>query len=298
MCWQLRKKQRAVNMSEIPTEQTMLRFDQLLEVMKMKVGGNSSIKHEADIVRDYYRDRATLGVEEAIRRWDPRFDEFYQARITLERVTASASALSGTSGLKGLLKDILAGSVTQDFRLSSAKDKLYELEMAATLRLAGFAVELREPDIVASGNGLGKPLAIACKYPFSRQQVHDHISKGYRQITRENLDGVVSIGLDLLVAKDLGLGARLDFRRGGKPAHEIMADRLDMELHNLQVERKRDYPSERQLDGLMLTLSFSGIDGDPPELTTLYSIALGCLPGNPLKADLEIAKAAIEAIGR
>jgi hypothetical protein len=283
-------------MSDIPTEQTMLRFDRLLEDMKMKVGDNSPIKQEADIVRDYYRDRATLGVEEAINKWNPRFNEFYQARITLERVTAAAEALRGLPGLKGLLKDILAGSVTQDFKLSSAKDKLYELEMAATLRLAGFSVELREPDIVASGNGLSKPLAIACKYPFSRQQVHDHISKGYRQITRENLDGVVSIGFDLLVAKDLRLGPRLDFRRGGKPAHEIMANRLDMEIHDLQVERKRDYPSERQLDGLILTLSFSGMHGDPLELTALNSIALGCLPGNPLKSDLEIVTAAIEAI--
>lgn len=282
-------------MSDIPTVQTMLRFDQLLTATKMKVGDNSPIKQEADIVRDYYRDRAALGVDEAIRKWDPHFDEFYQARITLERVTAAVSALSGTRGLKALLNDILEGSVTQDFKRSSSKDKLYELEMAATLRLAGFSVELREPDIVASRNGLSKPLAIACKYPFSRQQVHDHISKGYRQITRENLDGVVSIGLDLLVAKDLGLGPRLDFRRSGKPAHEIMADRLDMELHNLQAERK-DYPEERELDGLMLTLAYSGIDGNPPELTTLYSIALGCRSGNPLKADLEIVKAAIEAI--
>ncbi len=97
--------------------------------------------------------------------------------------------------------------------------------MAATLKLAGFSVELREPDVVASGNGLSNPLAIACKYPFSRQQVHEHISKGYRQITRENMDGVVSIGLDLMVAKDLGLGTRLDFRRGRKPAFEIMEKR-------------------------------------------------------------------------
>lgn len=197
-------------------------------------------------------------------------------------------SLNGVSGLKGLLNDVLADSVTQDYQLSSAKDKLYELEMAATLRLAGFSVELREPDVVASGNGLSKPLAIACKYPFSRQQVHDHISKGYRQITRQNLDGVVSIGLDLLVAKDLGLGPRLDFRRGGKSPFKIMENRLDKEIHDLQVERPRDYPCERKLDGLMLTLSYSGIDGDPPELRTLNSIALGCLPGNPLKADLEI----------
>jgi len=283
-------------MSGIPTEQTMFRFDHLLKEMKLTVGDNSSIKQEADIVRDYYRDRATLGVEEAIRKWDPPFDEFYQARITLERVTAAAHALSGLPGIKKLLKDILSGSITQDFRSSSAKDKPYELELAATLRLAGFSVALREPDIVASGNGLSKALAIACKYPSSRQQIHEHISNGYRQITRQNLDGVVSIGLELMVAKDMGLRGKLDFRRGNTPPLVIMENRLTTELHNLQVERERDYPCERKLDGLMLTLSCTGIHGDPPTLANLNSIALGCRPENPLSADLLIVKQKIEAI--
>jgi hypothetical protein len=191
-------------MSDIPTEQTLIGFDALLKAMKLRVGDNSPIRHEASIVRDYYRDRAALGIDEAVKKWDPRFDKFYDARIVLERVTAGATALSGVPALKRLLREVLVGSLTQDFQPSSSKGKLCELELAATLKLAGFTVELREPDIVASGNGLSKPLAIACKYPSSRQQVHEHISKGYRQITRQNLDGVVSIGLELMVAKELG----------------------------------------------------------------------------------------------
>jgi len=89
--------------------------------------------------------------------------------------------------------------------------------------------------------------------PSSRQQVHEHISKGYRQITRQNLDGVVCIGLELMVAKELEVPERLDFRRGYTPPFVIMENRLNTELHNLQAERERDYPCERKLDGLMLT---------------------------------------------
>jgi hypothetical protein len=287
---------RTFTMSDIPTEQTMLRFDHLLKDMKLEVGDNSSIKREAAIVRAYYQDRATVGVEEAIRKWNPRYDEFYGARITLERITAAATALKGVPRLRKLLEDVLVGSLAHDFQPSPSKDKFYELELAATLRLAGFSVALREPDVVASGNGLTKPLAIACKYPSSRQQVHDHISCGYHQITKQNLDGVVSIGLELMVAKELKLPAKLDFRRANTPALVIMERRLDTELRKLQTEREKDYPEERKLDGLMLTLSFSGIDGDPPMLANLNSIALGCRPGNPLMADLTIIKQKIEAI--
>jgi hypothetical protein len=284
-------------MSEIPTEETLLKFDALLDRMGLSVGINSPIKQEADIVRDYYRDRKQLGIEEAIKKWNPRYDEFYSARITLERVVASATALEGVPRMKTLLCEVLDGSLTQDFQPTPSKDKFYELELAASLKLAGFAVELREPDIVASGNGMANPLAIACKYPSSRAQVHvQHISKGYRQITKQDLDGVVAIGLDLLVAKELNLPPKLDFRKGHTPPFVIIERRLETELRRLERERDEDYPSERKLDGMMLTLSFVGTDGDPPTLANLTGIALACRRGNPLRPDLEIVKRKIEGI--
>jgi hypothetical protein len=281
--------------SEIPTEETLTRFDALLKRMNLRVEVNTPIKREADMVRDYYRDRETLGVDEAVKKWDPRFNDFYSARITLQRVVAAATALDGIPRLRGLLQEVLQGALTQDFEPSQSKDKFYELELAASLKSAGFSVALREPDIVASGNGLANPLAIACKYPSSRQQIHNHISCGYAQITRQDLDGVVAIGLDLLVARELMLPNRLDFRRGNTPPFLIMENRLEIERRKLEVERERDYPSERPLDGMMLTLSLVGIYDDPPTLTHLNSVALGCRPGNPLRVDLEIVKRKIEA---
>jgi hypothetical protein len=46
----------------------------------------------------------------------------------------------------------------------------------------------------------------------------------------------------------------------------------------------------------MLTLSFVGTYGEPPALTNLNSIAIGCRPGNQLMADLMIVKQKIESI--
>jgi hypothetical protein len=89
----------------------------------------------------------------------------------------------------------------------------------------------------------------------------------------------------------------LTFRRGKTPAEETLANRLFAEISRLEAERKRDYPAERPLDGLIATLTVIGIDGDPPAIDALNSIALGCLPGNPLKDDVEIVKERIEAIG-
>lgn len=277
-------------------QQTLLKFDRFLHDSALHLGDDSPLKYEADLIREAYHDLATLSDEEGQPKWGHRSAEFLLARISLERFMAASTALAGTPGATKLLKDVIAGSITQDFERSSAKDKLYELELAAPLKRAGFVVELREPDIVASGNGLSKPLAIACKYPSSRQQIHEHISKGYRQISKQNLDGVVAIGFDLIIGTEQGLHGILDFGRGSLPPEEILDRHLVKEIVTLERERREDYPSERPLDGLIITAAIAAKDNDSASLTFSNVLRLCCLPGNPLKADLEIVKQKIDAI--
>ncbi len=283
-------------MADIPALRTLARFDQLMREMNLRFADGSPLKREADLIREVYNDLASLSDVQGQPNWGHRIPEFVLARITLERFVAATDTLKGIPGLRRILNEVLAGSISQDFQPSRAKDKLYELEFAATLKLAGFQVELREPDIVASGNGLSKPLAIACKYPSSRQQLHANVSKGYKQITGQNLDGAVAIGLDLIVGRDAGLHGLLDLRRGTIPAEEIMERRLSDEVRKLETERKRDYPSERPLDGLIMTLAIAGMYEEPATLGFLNSFMLRCLTGNPLAADLEIVKQRIEAL--
>jgi hypothetical protein len=118
-------------MSEIPTEETLLKFDALLDRMGLRVGGNSPINQEADIVHDYYRDRKILGIEEAVKKWNPRYDEFYSSRLTLERVVAAATALEGVPRLRTLLGEVLEGSLAQDFQPSPSK--LYFPQFASVI---------------------------------------------------------------------------------------------------------------------------------------------------------------------
>jgi hypothetical protein len=292
----LNMRHEQIAIADNPTVKTLNRFDQIAREMSLKMGNGCRLREGAECIRAYYNDRELLGPMLADANWRPRFLEFAQARIALDRFVNAVETLRGLTGLKRILNDVLNASITQDFEPSSAKDKLYELELAATLKIAGFHVELREPDIVASGNGLSRPLAIACKFPSSRYQIHEHISNGYRQITKQNLDGAVAIGIDLIIGKEQRLHGVLDFGIGNLPPEEILDRRLVKEILTLEKDRKTDYPSERPLDGLIMTAAIVAKDRDSPALTFLNIIRLGCLPGNPLGADLAIVKENIEAI--
>jgi len=283
-------------MQDIPTLQVLSRFDRLIEEMGLKMGEGCALKQQAELIREYYYDRKLLGPNHANAKWQPRFLEFAQARIALQRFVEAVGTLQGVLGLSGVLRKVLTGSTSQDLRPSQAKDALYELELAATFRLAGFYVELREPDIVASGNGLRKPLALACKFPSSHQQLHEHLSKGYRQITGQNMDGAVAIGLDLIFGIAAEFEGVPEFSRGGVPALEAQRQFLEKEMHDLIATRARLYPAERPVDGLLMTVTTVGTNASAPTLDRLETIVCWCQPANPLAADLEIVKQRIEAL--
>jgi hypothetical protein len=137
---------------------------------------------------------------------------------------------------------------------------------------------------------------MACKYPSSRKQLHEHLSKGYRQISGQGLDGVVAIGLDLIVGKEADLGTFLDFNQGSRNPMQILQDHLTSEVATLLEERTRDYPSERPLDGLMLTLTPGGMIGKPARLVVLNAVSLQCDSKNPKFADLGVVKNRLETL--
>jgi hypothetical protein len=266
-------------------------FDRLLTDMKLSVKDDSPLKTYLDTTREFLADQGTLGEDALFAKWNPRFKEFYQAQFVVGRLAEAANELKGLPRLKETLKKVIAGSTVQDFQPDQAKDFLYELELAADLKRAGFTVALREPDIVIEGNGLSGPLAIAGKYPSSRQQLHAHISKGYQQIAGQGLDGVVSIGLDLIVfGKEAGLGAFIDFNQGSRDPMVVLQDHLSTEVDTLVRERARVYPSERPIDGLMLTLTPGGVYGKPAQMIVLCAAALRCNPNNPKFADLGLVR--------
>jgi hypothetical protein len=143
---------------------------------------------------------------------------------------------------------------------------------------------------------LSRPLGIACKYPESRQRLEDNLTRGYEQLETHCPYGVVCLGLDFLIAKDEGLQGWIDFRRGCRSALEIQFHRLVDEIRELEAERDRDYVGRHKLDGLMMTVSIAGLNGERPGLERFESIAVGCLDGNPMYADLGVITRGINGI--
>ncbi len=237
-------------------------FDELIRHLKLKVASNAPLKQQADLVREMYSDPAE-GSESWKDKWRPRIQETKQARIAVERFVKAVGTVKTLPGVPKILKTVLAGSITQDFQPTPAKDFFYELEVAASLVDAGFDVQLVEPDIVVRGNGLSRPVALACKYPSSRDRLHIHVSKGYKQILDHNFEGAVCLGLDLIVGKEENLSGILDFRRTKRSAPEIQFYRLADEVLSLMVSLKRDYPDELPWNGLIMTLFIAGTTGHP-----------------------------------
>ncbi len=75
-------------------EQTLLRFDQLFHELGLRLADDSPLKCQADLIREAYRDRATLNDEEGQRKWGHRIPDFVLARISLERFVAATKALA------------------------------------------------------------------------------------------------------------------------------------------------------------------------------------------------------------
>jgi hypothetical protein len=279
--------------------ETTDRFHQLLGDLKLKVGADCPLKSQADCIAEYYQNRDNLAPSALEAKWKPRVDEFRHARIALEKFVNSVEALKGSPGITKVARDVITGDITQDFQRSSAKDKLHEIEIGATMRVAGFDVELVEPpDLIISGNGLSQRIGIACKYPSSRQQFNYHISKAYKQVEKSGLKGFVAIGFDLLVAKDKKIPGIPNFDRGPMQSMDLQYVWLEQEMRKLITEHKRDYPSERQIDCLMISVAFVGQHGSEPTLDREESSMYYCASGHPLSRDVEIIRQRIEAIPR
>lgn len=265
-------------------EQQLSEFDALLATLKLTIFDASPVSSYLATTREFLADHKKLGDDAIAKKWDPRFKEFYDGQIVTKRLTAAALSLQGQAPLRGRLNTVLGGDLGPNFEPDHAKDIFYELELAADFANAGFTITLREPDIAISGCGLTAQYGIACKYPSSAKQIHSHLSKGYSQLTKQNLSGFVAIGFDLLVFKDFANFT--DFRQSVRHPLDVMQSAVDSAMTNLIEDRAEKYPSEDPIDGALFTLRASGIYGDPAQLTTVTAITMQCDSDNPMFSDI------------
>jgi hypothetical protein len=273
-------------------EADLAAFDALIATQQIKWPAASPVVDQFELTRQFLSDKRDLAEADWLAKWNPRFKEFYNAQLVVSRLVEAVAVLASTQAqrLRSYLKIILPGDLTQGTDPTQAKDFFYELWLAAILAQSGFLVVLAEPDIVISGNGLGKPLGIACKYPSSEQQVHPHLSKGYKQIGKQSLDGLVAIGLDLLVYRKAfpnGMNY-IDFRQGDRHPLEVVQQMVGEATVHLVESRPVLYPSEAPVDGLLTTLTVGGIIGSPASLAFVTAVTLQSDSQNPITSDLGI----------
>lgn len=276
-----------------PLRTSLAGFDDVIDRLKIRIANDAPIAPQLEIVREFLKDHSSLAEEDLLAKWNEKdFKAFYDAAIAVRRLAEAVVGLQNQPEgmLRQILNKVLAGSLTQDFSPEQAKDFFYELEVAHRLQEAGFTVLLREPDVVVGGNGLSGELGLACKHPSSAAQIHEHLSKGYRQIAKQGLDGCVVLALDIIVFNEVydSPPKFLDFRQGHGDRHPLdVANGLVSDaVAKLVAERSKDYPSEREMDGAILTLSMAGIYGSPAGLTSVTAWGVQCDAGNPRLDDI------------
>ena len=275
-----------------PLKRAMRGFDEFVARQDVRIASDAAINPQLAIVRQFLDDHESMGGEGAADKWVKNdFKLFYDAVIAVYRLTDVVVTLCDSPAhLRSRLTTVLSGPLTQDWSPQPAKDILYELEIAAALRKAGFDVALREPDVVVSGGELTEEIGLACKYPSSEAQIHAHITKGYRQIAKQDLRGCVVLGLDLIIhpstfdSSPQFVDLSQSVRHPRDVANEVVADAMSP----LVANRSKDYPSERPLDGAILTFGTWGIFGQPRGFASLMAWSVQCLTQNPIRGDLEL----------
>lgn len=113
----------------------------------------------------------------------------------LDRVATAALPLGVSSLAKGLLSDLLSGSLDLLSReRSKAKDTLWELELWHVLSRMGMQATLAEPDITVLFEG--KEIGIACKKFYSENNVAKVLSQAVSQFESDFDFGIIAINLD------------------------------------------------------------------------------------------------------
>lgn len=271
-------------------ESELATIDRHLHQSKIKLAPGAEVVGQMDLVREFLRDKAQLNEKDLCAKWDPQFKSFYDAQLAVGLLGGAVTELLARKQpqLDKYLRVILAGGITQGGDPEQARDFLYELWLASQLSIAGFTVALQEPDLVVEGNGLGQPLGIACKYPSSTKQIHSHLSKGISQLAKQGIPGFVALGVDQIVIAEMNLNKYVDFNQGTRHPVLVLEDKAAMMSKQILKERPTKFPSEADVNELLVTLSINGIYGHPAGFTLASAAVIHCTDECLILPDMRI----------
>src|SRR5438477_183624 len=96
-------------------ERTLAAFDEITGKLGVKLADDSPIKTDFDTTREFLHDKRTVEETAWLPKWNPRFKEFYHAQVVVKRLIDAVVTLKDQKRLKSRLKQVLGGSLTQDF---------------------------------------------------------------------------------------------------------------------------------------------------------------------------------------
>ncbi len=251
----------------------MQAYDQVISDLGIRASDETSASHHLAIIRSATNDGTVITSCRS---------EFWEALKYVTKLTEIINAPKSQppNELRKKLNIVLS------CKTNEANDVLYELQLAALFKESGFEVSLEEPDIIISGKGLKNKLAIACKNPTSKKQLHDHVSNGYFQINRVGYQGIVAIETNQLLD--------LPKKTFEQPPLKEAENLLTRSVGEWVDERLRNYPSENPIDGFLLTYFIDYFYGDPVELSQIRQMTFQCDENNNLFRELKILVDAVK----
>jgi len=192
-----------------------------------------------------------------------RYSVIFDA-LHIYRIHTALVNLEGFENKNRYLIDLLKGTLDfMDVEQSHAKNILFELEVAGTLRKKFKHTFLNEPDIVVSfddGN-----VAVACKKVVSKQNLQKQLSKAVKQIkNNEFLFGIVAINIDNALPRKTILNA--------KTRYESM-ELLDSEVVKFFNEHDRHFKkyldSGRVMGILLVASTIVDIEDEKPRFLNI-----------------------------
>lgn len=181
------------------------------------------------------------------------------------------------------VREILAGmTVPRQDANPMARDKQFELYLAALCILASFGVELREPDVVVTASTIR--FGIAAKRPSSSRQVDNRIRHAAKQIRDAGLDGIIAIDLSLVENPEDGLIEYND------PAHLLppVEQYVEHWVQSKIVDRRRQLRLPANAIGVLVRLGILA-RGSMPQLgsSTRLQISNLCHTTDPRFGSLQ-----------
>ena len=110
--------------------------------------------------------------------------------------------------------------------------------------------------------------------------------KGISQLAKQGIPGFVALGVDQIVIAEMNLKKYVDFNQGTRHPVLVLEDKAAAMANQIVKERPTKFPSEAEVNELLVTLSINGIYGRPAGFTLASAAAIHCTDECPILPDM------------